>query len=154
MQCWDSVLCCNVAVWLTVLQIFLPLHSGCLQECQKLYKTTCFIDRPGDLWLHLLDLTEKPGCTAALLLRWIWVHDSCSCNSCCGETSSIQCLLGLLILIRWKETKYASRFASFGQSYPLQWYPCNHAVRLFLVMALCFCALYKKLVCFLSLIEG
>jgi len=28
------------------LKIFLPLHSGCLQECQKLYKTTCFIDRP------------------------------------------------------------------------------------------------------------
>ncbi|CAN6277916.1 unnamed protein product [Urochloa humidicola] len=33
-------------VWLPVVQIFLPLHSGCLQECQKLYKTTCFIDRP------------------------------------------------------------------------------------------------------------
>lgn len=53
-------------------------------------------------------MNEQSSYTASLL--WFWVHVSCFCNSCYGETSSTQCLMELLILTGWKETKYASRW--------------------------------------------
>ena len=108
------------------------LQFGCLSSryfyhcIQDVYRSVRNYTKPpvsltGQVICNCICWTWRGNQSARLLLRWIYVHDSCSCNSCCGETSSIQCLLGLLILIRWKETKYASRFASFGQPYPLYW---------------------------------
>jgi hypothetical protein len=78
-----------VAVWLPVVKVLLPLYSRCLQEYQNAYKTTGFIDWPGEFIYNCI------GLFVLIFFFFISVY----CNSCCGETSSTQCLLALLISI-------------------------------------------------------
>ncbi len=103
-----------VAVWLPVVKVFLPLHSGYLQEYKKTYKSTCFIDWPGEFIYLFIRVTNYIDSLWKERESNIWMFDFCSCCcSCCGGTFSTQWPLALLILIKWKETKYANRSVSF-----------------------------------------